>query len=78
MKAVVLYEQGGVEKLVYTDYPDPEITVSEVSVQVEACALNRLDLKARQDRPEVPGEGVASRCRGTEDQQPAPFSRDED
>ena len=42
MKAVVLYEQGGVEKLVYTDYPDPEITVSEVLVQVEACALNRL------------------------------------
>ena len=33
MKAVVLYEQGGVEKLVYTDYPDPEITVSELCPQ---------------------------------------------
>ena len=53
MKAVVLYEQGGIEKLVYADHPNPEITVSEVLVQVEACALNRLDLKARQDRPEV-------------------------
>ncbi|MBC8231832.1 zinc-binding dehydrogenase [bacterium] len=53
MKAIVFYEQGGIEKLRYEDVPDPKINQNEVLVQVRACAVNRLDLRARQDRPEV-------------------------
>jgi len=53
MKAIVLYEQGEIDKLIYTDYPTPNISETEILVQVESCAINRLDLSARQDRPEV-------------------------
>ena len=53
MKAIVFHEQGGVEKLRYEDAPVPKINRNEVLVQVKACAVNRLDLRARQDRPEV-------------------------
>ena len=53
MKAIVLYQQGGIDKLTYTDYATPKISETEILVQVEACAINRLDLRARKDRPEV-------------------------
>ncbi|MBM3237445.1 zinc-binding dehydrogenase [Candidatus Poribacteria bacterium] len=53
MKAIVFHEQGGIEKLRYEDAPDPKINQNEVLVRVRACAVNRLDLRARQDRPEV-------------------------
>ena len=44
MKAIVLYQQGGIDKLTYTDYATPEISETEILVQVEACAINRLGL----------------------------------
>ncbi len=53
MKAVVFYEQGGVDKLLYEDVPVPVIAPSEVLVEVKACAVNHLDISARRDRPEV-------------------------
>lgn len=53
MKAIVFHEQGGIEKLQYEDVPDPKIKQDEVLVRVRACAVNRLDIRARQDRPEV-------------------------
>ena len=53
MKAIIFHEQGGVEKLRYEDSPAPQISPNEVLVQVRACAVNRLDIRARQDRPEV-------------------------
>ena len=53
MKAIIFHEQGGVEKLRYEEAPDPQISPNEVLVQVRACAVNRLDIRARQDRPEV-------------------------
>jgi len=53
MKAIVFHEQGGIEKLQYEDVPDPKINRNEVLVRVRACAVNRLDIRARQDRPEV-------------------------
>lgn len=53
MKAIVFHEQGGVEKLRYEDVPEPEINRNEVLVRVKACSVNRLDIRARQDRPEV-------------------------
>jgi NADPH:quinone reductase-like Zn-dependent oxidoreductase len=53
MKAIIFYEQGGIDKLKYEDVPEPKLKADEVLVKVSACAINRLDLRARQDRPEV-------------------------
>src|SRR3990167_2740097 len=53
MKAVVFYENGGVEKLTYTDVEKPEISPYEVLVKVKACALNHLDIWVRQGLPGV-------------------------
>jgi len=53
MKAIVFYEQGDPDKLVYQDHPDPKIKTDEILVKVGACAVNRLDLNARSYRPEI-------------------------
>ena len=53
MKAVVFHEQGGRDKLRLEDRPKPQITETEVLVRVKACALNHLDLWARQGLPNV-------------------------
>jgi NADPH:quinone reductase-like Zn-dependent oxidoreductase len=53
MKAVVIHEQGSINKLQYEEVPVPIITPSEVLVEVKACAVNYLDICARRDRPEV-------------------------
>ncbi len=53
MKAVIFYEHGGRDKLLYEERPQPEIQDSEVLVRVKACALNHLDLWARQGLPNV-------------------------
>lgn len=51
MKAAVIERQGGVDNLVYRDWPDPEIAPDEVLLKVEACALNYLDLEVRRGMP---------------------------
>jgi len=48
MKAVIFKKHGGPEVLEYTDAPDPTIRANEVLVEVKACALNHLDVWARQ------------------------------
>lgn len=48
MKAVLFREFGGPEKLSYEDVPEPKITETEVLIRVRACALNHLDIWARQ------------------------------
>ena len=53
MKAVVFSEQGSVEVLEYKDVPKPRLATNEVLVEVEACAVNYLDLHARRNRPEI-------------------------
>ena len=57
MKAVIFREHGGIEKLEYTDVPEPKISANEVLVRVRACALNHLDIWVRQ------GLGMPLRCR---------------
>jgi NADPH:quinone reductase-like Zn-dependent oxidoreductase len=52
MKAVVIHEHGGVDKLSYEDHPVPEIRADEILVAVKAIALNHLDVWVR--------KGVAS------------------
>ncbi len=51
MKAAVIERQGGVENLVYRDWPDPEIGPDEVLMRVQSCALNYLDLEVRRGMP---------------------------
>ncbi len=53
MKAAVFTEQGGPEVLRYVDTDTPTVSETDVLLRVHAAALNRLDLKAREGRPEV-------------------------
>lgn len=67
MKAIVLYEHGGPEKLIYkTDFPQPVIGAEEVLVNVKATGVNRVDLVVRTgypgitiSMPHVPGGDIA-------------------
>jgi NADPH2:quinone reductase len=52
MKAIILYENGGTEKLIYTeDFPVPDIKPNEVLVKIKAASVNRADLVIRQGYP---------------------------
>lgn len=51
MKAVAIFEHGGVDKLVLADLPKPEAGPDDVVIQVKAVALNRLDLWVREGLP---------------------------
>jgi alcohol dehydrogenase len=54
MRAVVLYEHGGLEKLIYEpDYRDPAPGTGDVLVRVRACALNYHDLFTRKGMPGI-------------------------
>ncbi len=44
MKATVFKEHGSVDRLVYTDCAEPEISSYEVLVKVKACGINHLDI----------------------------------
>lgn len=54
MKAVAFYKHGDVRVLRYVKLPTPEIEDDEVLVEVKACALNHLDIWAREGLPGVP------------------------
>ena len=47
MKAVVLHEYGGPEKLKYEDFPDPVAGAGQVLVRVTATSVNPIDYKMR-------------------------------
>ena len=47
MKAVMLHEYGGPEKLKYEDAPDPVAGEGEVLVRVSAASVNPIDYKMR-------------------------------
>jgi len=47
MKAVRLFEFGGPERLVYGDYPEPEVGRDDVLVKVIATSVSRWDIKYR-------------------------------
>ena len=48
MKAVFVVEQGGVEQMIYDDFPEPEIGPTDVLVRVRAASLNRRDIFTRE------------------------------
>jgi NADPH:quinone reductase-like Zn-dependent oxidoreductase len=47
MKAVVLHEYGGPDKLVYEDVPDPVASTGQVLVRMTATSVNPIDFKLR-------------------------------
>jgi NADPH:quinone reductase-like Zn-dependent oxidoreductase len=51
MRAVAIYEHGGIDKLTVTDLPKPIPGPDEVVINVKAVALNRLDLWVREGMP---------------------------
>ncbi len=51
MKAIVLNEHGGVDKLRYQDFLEPICREGEALVRVKACAVNRLDAWVRRGLP---------------------------
>jgi len=54
MKAVVLYEHGGMDKFVYEEnYRNPECGPDDVIVAVKACSLNYHDLFTRNGMPGI-------------------------
>ena len=53
MKAVIFKEHGELDRLIYTDVPEPKISPDEVLVRVRACALNHLDIWTRQGMPGI-------------------------
>jgi NADPH:quinone reductase-like Zn-dependent oxidoreductase len=53
MKAVRFHRHGGPEVLQYEDAPDPVPDADEALVRVKACALNHLDIWARNGLPNV-------------------------
>ncbi|MCI2430682.1 zinc-binding dehydrogenase [Candidatus Acetothermia bacterium] len=64
MKAIVIREHGGLDKLRLEEIPAPEISEREVLVRVKACALNHLDIWVRRgipglNPPHTPGADVA-------------------
>ncbi|MDG6985948.1 MAG: zinc-binding dehydrogenase [Nitrososphaerota archaeon] len=54
MKAVRFHKHGGPEVLQYEEAPDPVPTPDDAVIRVKACALNHLDLWARNGLPNVP------------------------
>jgi len=51
MRAVVIREHGGRDKLLVEQVPDPPVGPGQIRVQVRACALNHLDLWVRRGLP---------------------------
>lgn len=66
MKALAIYEHGGIDKLQIADLPRPTIGPNDVLVNVKAVALNHLDLFVRNGMPtlklplpHIPGSDVS-------------------
>lgn len=54
MRAMVLREHGGLDKLVHeTDYPDPVCGPADVLIRTRACALNYHDVFTRRGMPGI-------------------------
>ncbi len=65
MKAIVVREYGGPEKLSYDEDTDPIVTESQVLVRIKACSVNRRDVWTRMGQglkiplPFIPGGDLA-------------------
>jgi NADPH:quinone reductase-like Zn-dependent oxidoreductase len=53
MKAIIFKQHGGPEVLEAAEVPDPQIQPNEVLIEVQACALNHLDVWVRNGLPGI-------------------------
>ncbi len=74
MKAILIREHGGVDKLEFADVPDPVARPGEAIVRVRAVALNHLDIWLRRGvpghkfpLPMIPGSEVAGVVESVDD-----------
>ena len=51
MKAIIVREHGGIDRLEPANVPDPELKPGEAIVRVHAVALNHLDIWVRRGVP---------------------------
>lgn len=56
MRAVVIHEHGGRDKLLLEQVPTPEAGAGQILVRVKACGLNYLDIFVRRGMPGLPIE----------------------
>lgn len=54
MRAIVIHEHGGRDKLIYEEVPDPVPEAGEILVRVKAVGLNYLDIFVRRGMPGLP------------------------
>lgn len=54
MKAAVIEKQGGIENIVYRDFPDPVCGDDDVLINIKACGLNYFDIFVRRGMPGLP------------------------
>lgn len=54
MKAAVIEKQGGIEHIVYRDFPDPVVRADDVLINVKACGLNYFDIFVRRGMAGLP------------------------
>ena len=54
MRAVVIHEHGGRDKLILEDVPDPVPSPDEILIRVKAVGLNYLDIFVRRGMPGLP------------------------
>ena len=54
MKAAVIEKQGGIENIVYREFPDPELRPDDLLIRVRACGVNYFDVFVRRGMPGLP------------------------
>ena len=54
MKAAVIEKQGGIENIVYRDFPDPTVGPGDVLVRCKAVGLNYSNIFVRKGMPGLP------------------------
>ncbi len=54
MRAIVIHEHGGRDKLLFEQVPTPEANTGQILVRVKACGLNFLDIFVRRGMPGLP------------------------
>ncbi len=53
MKAAVIHEHGGLDRLVVEEFAEPTMGPTDVLIEVKACALNYLDIFTRRGMPGI-------------------------
>ena len=81
MKAIVIYEPGGPEKLIYTDVPRPKVKPGWSLIKVMGCGINHSEIFTRRGLsptvkfPRIPGIECAGIIADTSDENSLPVGQ---